>query len=114
ERRKVVRQLLEARRQQAGVLDLRLEELNRVRQPRRGEDFLIDALEHLLRRQVLRDALAQGAEEIHLLDVLFTVEELAGIHAVILSQPIAWLQRSLPILVPMLSGNQDLDVLSLG
>src|SRR5262249_1947440 len=44
-------------------------------QARRREDLLVDALQHGLRRLALGEPLAEHAEEVGLLDVLFAVED---------------------------------------
>ena len=61
------------------MLDLGGDELHGHRQPRRGQDFLGKMIENLLRRHLVFDPLAHGAEEIRLLDVFLAVENVGHI-----------------------------------
>src|SRR5438876_1858555 len=54
------------------------EELNRQRQPRRGQDLLVDTLEDLLRGLAACLTLAEGPKEVGLLDVLFAIKNDGG------------------------------------
>src|SRR5262249_18441723 len=74
-RREVVPEPLEAAGQEAAVLDLGGEELDRHGQAGGGQDLLVEAGEDLLGGQVFGDALAEGSEEVRLLDVLLPVED---------------------------------------
>jgi hypothetical protein len=71
-----MRQLEKARRQQSRVLELRPDELHRHGQPRRGQDFLREMIEDLLRRHLVFEPLAHGAEEVRLLDVFLAIENI--------------------------------------
>ena len=84
-RREVVRQAGQAGRQLAGVLQLGREKLDGIRQARDGQDFLVDAREHVLRGHALGQAVAQDAEEIGLFDVFFAFEDGGGSHAVMVA-----------------------------
>src|SRR5262249_3026689 len=82
EGREVVRQALEAGRQQAAVPHLAGQELNGERQASGRQDFLVDVVQQFLRGGALQP-LAQRAEEGRLLDVLFAVGDLRRTHAAI-------------------------------
>src|SRR5262249_58229024 len=86
ERREVVRQPGEAGRQEDGVFQLRGEELDGVGQPGGGEHLFVDALEDLLGGDVLRQALAEDAEQVRLFDVLFPVEGARRGHGAIITR----------------------------
>ena len=67
--------------QQARVLQLCTQELNRIRQPRAAEEFFVNAGENVLRWQVIDEAIAERAEEIRLLYVLFALQHGGSTHS---------------------------------
>src|SRR5205807_55579 len=67
-------------REQARVFQLARQELDGVGQAGRGQDFLMQALQDLLRRQVGRETLAQDAEQVRLFNVFFGVQDIGGDH----------------------------------
>ena len=72
--REVVRQPGHGRGKAAGQPQLVGHELHRHRQHRGDQDLLANGVQQVLRRHVLLHPLAQGLEEIGLLDVLFPAE----------------------------------------
>ena len=50
------------------------QKVDRQRQPRRREDFLLDVGQQLLHRHVVGQPLAERAEEVGLFDVFFAFE----------------------------------------
>ena len=62
------------------MLHLRAEELHRVGQSRAAEEFFVQASEDILRRQVVGESLAEGAEEVRLLDVLLAIKDEGSSH----------------------------------
>ena len=74
ERREVMADPCHGRRHQAGSLDLGGEERDGQRQPGRREQLLADPRQDVLRRQAVDQPLAEGVEEIRLLDVLLAIE----------------------------------------
>jgi hypothetical protein len=85
EAREVMGQLREARGEQSRMFQLGGQELDGQRQARGGQDFLVNAFEDFLGRDVGGQALAHAAEEISLLDVLFAFEDRTVCHASIIA-----------------------------
>ena len=80
ERREVMADPRHGRPHQAGALDLGVQERDGQRQLGRREQLLADPRQDLLRRQPVDQALAEGVEEIRLLDVFLALEHGHGRH----------------------------------
>ena len=78
-RREIVRQPRHRRRHRPRMLDLGQQKIDRHRQPRRRKNLLPQIRQQLLHRHILRQPLAQRAEEMGLFDVFFAVEHEAGL-----------------------------------
>ena len=85
--RKVVRQFGESGGELAGVFQFGGEKLDGVREARGGQDFLVDAVEDILRRLSILQAFAQDPEEIGLLDVFFTIKNGPMLYPRVTAQP---------------------------
>ncbi len=73
------------------MFQFRRQELDGVGETGGREDFLVDALQHVLRGHAVGKAVAQDPEEIGLLNVFFPFENGTGSHVVIL--PASGLRR---------------------